>query len=80
LKYMRIPSTAGTRDPERSRFFTNSQRTRVRRTGRKPLFGVPPYGWRPKGVRAADRPLGIGLANATLPIGMATATLELESA
>ncbi len=23
LKYMRIPSTAGTRDPERSRFFHN---------------------------------------------------------
>ena len=25
LKYMRIPSTAGTRDPERSRFFTSSE-------------------------------------------------------
>jgi len=25
LKYMRIPSAAGTRDPERSRFFTSSE-------------------------------------------------------
>jgi hypothetical protein len=25
LKYMRIPSTAGKRDPERSRFFTTSE-------------------------------------------------------
>ncbi|MGH8653306.1 MAG: efflux RND transporter permease subunit, partial [Gammaproteobacteria bacterium] len=29
LKYMRIPSTAGTRDPERSRFFTNSEMRQV---------------------------------------------------
>jgi hypothetical protein len=27
LKYMRIPSTAGTRDPERSRFFRSGETT-----------------------------------------------------
>ncbi len=27
LKYMRIPSTAGTRDPERSRFFSQTLAT-----------------------------------------------------
>ena len=43
LKYMRIPSTAGTRDPERSRFFIGSERrATISVTSQRRVIGADP--------------------------------------
>ena len=58
----------------RRNFFYNFKpyllNTRRRKVGRKPLFGVPPHGCRPKRPVRRIALRAIGPTEATLPIGM----------